>query len=157
MIYRTAPSGHKYITSLPQDSVSLVTTKMGAELLTLKKGKKKWTTGNIEPRSSLPLLIHSPDNDRYWLRKLQADHHLSFYRKYIKDSNLYILWDDTWKQMVREEQESQGMPYVMYNKIRDLTLLSEYLYTLPDQTERQTYQQSISYQITKIKQRYGKE
>ena len=156
MIYRTAPSGHKYLTKLPEASVSRVVTKLGAELLTLKRGKKKWTTGNIEPRNSLPLLIYSPFSDRYWHRRLQRDHHLSYYRKYIRDGNLYILWDDIWKERVREEQEKIGMPYSMYNRLRDLTLLSEYLSKLPDQTERETKQQSITFQINQIKQHYGK-
>jgi hypothetical protein len=126
--------GGLYYTKKLPGCVSKVRFKTGVELYQLMKGKKKWTIGNIEPRDSLPLLIYSPYSDRYWYRRLGKDHSVSSYRKYIRDGNLYIYWDELWKGKVSDERESEGRPYYDYNKIRELLLLKEYLKMSEDQS-----------------------
>lgn len=150
-------SGNRYLKELPSNRVSKVVTRMGAELFCLKERRKKWTTRNIEPRASLPLLIYSPYSGVYWYRVLHKDHSVSSYMRYIKDGNLYILWDDLWMDRVREEREQEGMAYRDYNRIRDLVLLREYLLTLPNQTDIGSKTRAIEIQIKEIQKKYDNE
>lgn len=60
MIFRQEYT-NRYVTKLPVAGVAKARFKTGVELLQLQSGKKKWTTGNIEPRNGLPLFVYSPD------------------------------------------------------------------------------------------------
>jgi hypothetical protein len=146
-------NGYLYAEELPK-RVNKVTFKTGVELLRLQKGKKKWTAGNLELRDGLPLFIYSPFSNKYWYRKLALSHDRSEYRKFIKEGNLYIAWDEEWEEITKQEREQEGMSYHDYNKFRELTLLKEYQLTLPDQTLIRTKIRAIEIQQQLILKKY---
>lgn len=127
MIFRQVHNS-RYITKIPKDITAVKARfKTGVELMQLKGRARKWTKDNLELRDSLPLLVYSPDTDRYWYRILKHGHDLAPYRRYIRDGNLYIIFDEKWRNIVSEEREKEGMGYYQYNKIRELTLTREIL------------------------------
>lgn len=116
----------RYLTKIPSDIVAVKATfKTGVELMQLKGRSRKWTRDNLELRDSLPLLVYSPSTNRYWYRKLKHNHDLRPYRRYISDGNLYIIFDEIWREKVSKERENEGMKYSDYNKMRELILLKE--------------------------------
>jgi len=146
--------GCKYVKDLPVAAVK-VRYITGAELLMLQAGKRKWTTENLELRGGLPLLIHSESSGKYWYRILRKDHSLAYYRKYIKDGNLYIIFDDYWKDAVVRERDEEGMGYFEYNKIRHLILLDEALDATKDRSDGyQIKKRAIQIEIDKVKDKY---
>lgn len=152
MIFKTQ-NNLKYLDSLSvAGEVTKVRYQSGVELMRLKERKKVWKTGNLELRHGLPLLVYSPYSDKYWYRCLLKDHDLSYYRTYIKDGNLYIAWNDQWKEMVKEEREIEGLPYRAYNTIRELTLIGEYLDKSPDKSDYKTKKRIIDLKIKQLKQ-----
>jgi hypothetical protein len=124
----------------------------GVELLGLKKGKKKWTTGNIELRHSLPIIIYSPYSGRYWYRILERDHDITPLRRYIRDGNIWIHFTDYWQGVIKEEREAEGLPYYKYNKIRELILMREILEKRDDKGDLKTKLRAIDITINNLKQ-----
>ena len=125
------------------------------EVLGLKKGRRVWTTGNVEPRQGLPLLIYSPYSKKYWYRLLDLDHDMSSYRKYISDGNLYILFEDYWKEKIKEEVKKEGMSYYDVNKVRELVLMDELLDKKEHYIGWQTGKRAIQIEIDKVKRKYN--
>jgi hypothetical protein len=126
----------------------------GSELYRLVAGKKKWQMGNIEPRDKLTLLIYSPHSKVYWKRTLGADHNMNIYRKYIREGNLWIYFDDTSKGKMNEEREKEGMGYYDLNSIRELQIMAELLEKGDKGADHQTKQRAIQLEIEKIKNKY---
>jgi len=145
----------QYLTKLPGEAAIKVRSVTGVELMQLKQNKKKWSIGNIEPRDSLPLLLFSPSSNRYWMRTLGADHDINSYRRYIKDGNLYILFNDEWKARVITEREKEGMSYFDYNKTRELLLLQEII-SKKEGTDIKTKLRAIQLQLNQINNKYEK-
>lgn len=139
-----------YTKKLPVVGVSQATLKTGVELLQLQAGKRKWTIGNLELRAGLPLFIYSPSSQKYWYRILGADHDLTPYRKYISDGNLYIYFNDQWKEKVRQEVESEGMGYFKYNRLRHLILLDELLDSNREDEKYQYKKRALQIEMDKI-------
>jgi hypothetical protein len=148
-------NGYKFATKLPADTVK-VAFITGVELYILQKGKRKWTSGNIELREGLPLFIHSVEENKYWYRRLALDHDPSMYRKYIKDGNLYIHFDEYWKEVLNQEREAEGMGYYLYNKIRELILFDEVLSGRQHLPDYHIKKRAIQLEIEKIKNKVHK-
>ena len=144
----------QFLTDKPETGVQ-VKELTGVELLALKAGKRKWTIGNLELREGLPLLIFSPCSQKYWYRILRTDHDINLYTKYIKDGNLYILFNDEWKEKVVKERESECMTYRDYNHKRHLIILDELLERKGDRSSGyQSKKRAIQIELLKIKQKY---
>jgi hypothetical protein len=155
MILRTSDSGHHYLTKIAGEyAVVKVMDVLGTELMQLVAGKKVWKKDNLQLRDSLPLLIYSPGSDRYWYRILKKDHDLAPYRRYIKDGNLYIYFNDEWKKRVKEEVEREGMGYYDMNKLRSLLLLKEILEGQKNRSDIKIKTRAIEIEINNVKQKY---
>lgn len=146
----------EYLENLPIGCVSQVRSEIGTELMTFKKGRRTFNVGNIEPINSLQLLIRSELNGKeiYWHRLLQADHDINLYRRYIKDGNLFILWDDASKAMVNKERGKTGMTYYDYIEIRTLTILKEILENQDGRTDMKIKLRALQIEMDKIKNKY---
>jgi len=155
LIFKTSNNGFKYLIELSKVAgVVKVRDILGTELLQLKRGKKKWTGNNVEIRDGLPLLIYSPSSNRYWYRILQADHDLNVLRRYIKDGNLFILFNDEWREKVIAEREKEGKSYADYNRLRSLIILKEILEGQNDRPDIKTKMRAIELEMNKINNKY---
>jgi hypothetical protein len=148
---------NQYITKIPSAITAVqARLKTGVELLRLKQGKRKWTGNNLELRYSLPFLIYSPYSERYWYRVIEKGDHLSPLIRYIRDGNLYIIFDRSWQIKVSEEREQEGKSYYDYNKLRELILLQEATLRKEVDNDTEFKLTSIQLEINKINKRYGK-
>ena len=127
---------------------------LGVELMRFVPGRRTWKSVNIELRASLPLLIYSPSSNRYWYRILQADHDLNVLRRYIKDGNLFILFNDEWREKVIAEREKEGKSYADYNRLRSLIILKEILEGQNDRPDIKTKMRAIELEMNKINNKY---
>ena len=127
---------------------------LGVELMRFVPGRRTWKSVNIELRASLHLLIYSPSSNRYWHRILQADHDLNVLRRYIKDGNLFILFNDEWREKVIAEREKEGKSYADYNRLRSLIILKEILEGQNDRPDIKTKMRAIELEMNKINNKY---
>lgn len=148
----------RYVLKFPSEAgVIKARYPSGVELMRLIPGRKAWKGSNVELRKNLPLFIYSHDKQRYWFRLLGSDHDLSPYRQYIQDGNLYIWFDDMWKQRVQEEREKEGLGYYQYNKLRELILVEELLdQTKEGRPDYQSKKRALQIEKQKIEQKRQK-
>jgi len=146
-------NGYNYLVDLPVAAVK-VNCVLGVELMRFVPGRRTWKSVNIELRASLHLLIYSPSSNRYWHRILRADHDLNVLRRYIKDGNLFILFNDEWREKVIAEREKEGKSYADYNRLRSLIILKEILEGQNDRPDIKTKMRAIELEMNKINNKY---
>lgn len=75
-----------YVKTLPQD---IVKCKSLEDLARLKKGKRKWKKGNLEPDYGRVYYVYSISTKVYWKREISEYTNFKKLRQYVNDGNVF--------------------------------------------------------------------
>lgn len=76
-----------YVKTLPEKTVKCQNIK---EFARLKKGKRSWKKGNLEPDYGTVYYIYSITHKVYWRRQISEYTNFKKLRQYVQDGNAFI-------------------------------------------------------------------
>lgn len=75
-----------YVNTLPRDTIKCESLE---DLARLKKNKRKWKKGNLEPDYGRVYYVYSISSKVYWKRTVQEYTDFIKLKQYIRDGNVY--------------------------------------------------------------------